>query len=138
VTKQRRSATALAWLAAGLAAWGCGGGARPLAEVLPAAVNGWQRAAVEALAEGTLAAEIAARGPRQAVRAAYRGTPEVTLSVYEMAGGSSAFALVQSWKPRDNARAFYKGRYFAVAESPAASPDALNAFVAAFERALPE
>jgi hypothetical protein len=121
------------WLAAALAC-GCGGGERRLAALLPRSPNGWELAAVQAVAPGAVPPEVAARRPQEAVRAAYRGRSEVTLWLYRMSSAASAFALVQSWRPRENARAFYKGRYFGVAES---ARD-LAEFTTALESALPQ
>jgi hypothetical protein len=71
-------------------------------------------------------------------RAAYDGTPPMTLTLYQMPWSpGSAWDAIQEWRPRPGAMAFAKGSYFGVAVSPGAGPDAVKRFVHAVTATLP-
>lgn len=74
----------------------------------------------------------------RAWRATYRGTPAMTLTLYEMPrwpGG--AFDALQQWRPQPGKMAFMKGTYFGVAESPDANQGVLTRFVHGIATAIP-
>ncbi len=68
----------------------------------------------------------------------YEGTPPIQLTVYRMPSQTSAFAAVQDWRPAAGQLAFYKDRYYGIAESAGAGIRTLTRFVAAVQTALPE
>jgi hypothetical protein len=70
--------------------------------------------------------------------ARYQGQPDITLDLSEMSSTTAAFSAVQNWRPEPGKLAFYKGRFFGMAQSPAADQRTLNAFVTAFEKTLPD
>ncbi len=67
---------------------------------------------------------------KRAWRGAYRGSPEMTLTVYEMNDGT-AFEAVQKSRVQPGKMVTYKGNYFFVAESPGADYRVLDRFIAA-------
>ena len=81
------------------------------------------------------------RGTESALKAwhaTYEGTPQITLTIFEMPlypGG--AFDALQKWHPQPGTMAFFKDRYFGVAESPVADEATLHRFVHAVAASLP-
>lgn len=69
-------------------------------------------------------------------RAEYSGPGKVTVTLTEMTSSGDAFEAMQRWKPMPGRLAFYKDRYFGVAQSADLDAKALNAFVSALEKKL--
>jgi len=84
---------------------------------MPASVAEWERAS-------------------DSTSAAHAGTPEITVVVNEMPATTLAFDSLQSWRPTSGKLAFYRGRYFGIAESRGADQRTLSRFVTAFEKSL--
>jgi hypothetical protein len=77
-------------------------------------------------------------GTRRAWHAEYRGSPPISLTVYELPGSpGSAFDAIQQWRPMPGRMAFSKGAYFGVAEAPGADPKVINRFVEGVAAGLP-
>jgi hypothetical protein len=96
---------------------GCTANPKLLIELLPTHVDGgWALTASEPVKTETLAAEVRERGPASAARAVYDGPARISVTFCEMKTAASAFAVFQSWKPRDGVQAFYHGRIFGMAE----------------------
>jgi hypothetical protein len=77
-------------------------------------------------------------GARSVCRAEYAGSPPVKFTIYDMPNEfASAFDAAQKWQPQAGKMAFFKGRYFGVAESPDADRVTLERFVVAVEATLP-
>src|SRR5580700_7142300 len=73
-------------------------------------------------------------GARRVCRGEYRGSPQMTLTIYDMpAWGESAFDAWQKSQTQPGKMSFYKGRYFGVVESPNADRNTLNRFTVAIE-----
>jgi hypothetical protein len=72
-------------------------------------------------------------------RAVYDGPRTVTLTLYEMPErpGATAFDTWQKSRIEPGKLAFHKGRYFGVAQAPAADAAVLDGFVVAVEATLP-
>ena len=70
-------------------------------------------------------------------QAVYQGTPTITVELTEKSSTTIAFSTVQDWRPTSGKLAFYKGRFFGIAQSPTAGQRTLNKFVTAFEASLP-
>ena len=68
----------------------------------------------------------------------YSGTPPMRLTVCKMPSQTGAFDAVQRWRAEAGKLAFYKGRFFGIAESPGADHAALNRFAATVQASLPE
>ncbi len=81
-------------------------------------------------------ADIAGRGLQHATRARYSGDAEVTVTFYRMSDGSTAFELMQTWRPAEGRLAVYTGPWFAVIESEGLDTAALSEIAAAVETAL--
>lgn len=113
-----------------------GGCARPVAEALPAEVNGWRRAKTDPVEINDLAPAIRERSPDQAVRAEYTNGERISVLLVRLQTEPSAFALMQSWRHREGVQPFYRGRLFGYAEG--ANRKDLIAFVRAFRDRLPE
>jgi len=96
---------------------------------MPASVAEWERAS-----DSTSAA--LAPKALGAWTARYAGTPEITVVVNEMPATTLAFDSLQSWRPTSGKLAFYRGRYFGIAESRGADQRTLSRFVTAFEKSL--
>jgi hypothetical protein len=79
------------------------------------------------------------KGARLACTAKYEGSPEMTLTLYDMQGwpGPTAFGAFQEWQARPGVTAFYKGGYFGVVEAPEADGKIMRRFTIAVESALP-
>jgi len=77
----------------------------------------WKLASAEPVSADTAPLEVRALGLREARRAVYKGTPDVTVMLYEMTTGPGAFEMVQKWRPRPGAVSFYKDRFFVVCEA---------------------
>lgn len=68
----------------------------------------------------------------------YNGEPEVALRLYQMPSQTVAFDTLQSWRGETGKLAFYKGKYFGIAESPGAGQRVLNGFVSAVQKQMPD
>ena len=110
---------------------------------LPQSAAGWKMEAVQECVKGALPAKFqlwrGTAGARQICRAEYGGSPEMTLTLYDMPGwsGATAFDALQKWQSRSDKMAFYKGDIFGVVEAPNAGPGKLHEFIAAVETSLP-
>ena len=96
---------------------------------MPASVGEWRRSG-DASAATPVPRGVAAWS------AVYDGTPRITATIHEMPSGL-AFDVLQKWRPEPGKLAFFRGRYFGVAESAGTDQRALQPFVAAFEKLLP-
>jgi hypothetical protein len=76
-------------------------------------------------------------GAARAWRATYTGPPDIVLTLLEMPTSAKAFDAFQMWQTQAGRMAFYKGRFFGVAESPGADMQALNRFLLQIEAVLP-
>ena len=96
---------------------------------MPAAVAEWKR---------TSDARPVAADPKAvaAWSASYAGTPPIEVTVQEMSSTTLAFDKVQSWRGEPGKLAFYKERYFGIAESPGADQRTLNRFTTGFVKML--
>lgn len=116
---------------------GCGGergGGAP-----PDTLGGkWTLAASETVSADTAPQEVRALGLREARRAVYTGTPDVTVMLYEMTTGPGAFEMVQKWRPRPGAVSFYKDRFFVVCEAAGDHEAQLLEFSRLMEASLAE
>src|SRR5258706_12721224 len=63
------------------------------------------------------------------LRAVYAGPGTVTVTLTEMRSSGDAFEALQHWKPEAGRMAFFKDKFFAVAESKDLDQKAINAFV---------
>lgn len=77
-------------------------------------------------------------GARLVCRAGYTGSPEITLTVYEMPDvpGATAFGPFQEWQTGQRTPgivAFHYHAYLGIVESPNADEDELDRFAAAAE-----
>lgn len=106
------------WFLAGTVFFaGCTASPKLLIELLPKHLDGgWALTASEPVETEKLAPEVRERGPASAARAVYDGPARVVVTICEMKTAASAFAVFQSWKPRDGVQAFYHGRIFGMAE----------------------
>jgi hypothetical protein len=112
--------------------------------VLPSAVDAWSLARPQHCAKpATADFQIwpGTSGARQVCRAEYAGSPEMTLTVYDMPGGprATAFGPFQDWltgpKPPGKLVFHYRD-YLGIVESPNADVITLDRFAAAVEATL--
>jgi hypothetical protein len=84
-------------------------------------------------------AQDCAKGARHTCTATYAGSPEITLTIYDMPGwpGPTAFGSFQEWQAQPGKVAFNKGRYFGIVEAPDGNAEAVHRFIAAIESTLP-
>jgi len=112
----------------------------PRLEALPITADGWSRESQ--IAFDPVPPEIE-RWPEtsravKAWKATYRGVAPVTLTLFALPWSpGSAWDAIQRWRPAPGTRAFAKGRYFGVAESPAADQETLKRFIDNFLAGLP-
>jgi hypothetical protein len=105
---------------------------------LPATAAGWILASPQDCAKPQFRNLRGTGGARRVCRGEYRGSPQMTLTIYDMPEwGASAFDAWQKWQTQPGKMSFYKGRYFGVVESSNADRNALNRFTVAIESALP-
>src|SRR6266498_1957426 len=71
-------------------------------------------------------------------RYSYLGVPDVTLKLYALPSQTSAFDATQKWRPAPGKLAFYKGRFFGIAEADGGQFATLNDFVTNVQPLLPE
>jgi len=76
-------------------------------------------------------------GALRAWRATYAGARDIRLTLLEMPAPAKAFDAFQMWQTQAGMMAFYKGRFFGVAQSPNADMQTLNRFLLAIEAVLP-
>lgn len=119
------------WLMLTIAGAGCGPAREDSAPALPAQNGRWTLAGVATPVPDRVGAA------KAAWRATYAGTPPVTLTVYGMPSETNAFDALQRWRPAPGKLAFYKGRYFCIAESDGAAFPDLNAFTTGLQASLP-
>ncbi len=125
----------MSWYGAILARCGGerGGGAPP--DILG---GKWKLVSVEAASADTAPLDVRALGLREARRAVYKGTPDVTVMLYEMTTGPGAFEMMQKWRPRPDAVSFYKNRFFVVCEASGNNKAELLEFSRLMEAKLAE
>ncbi len=76
-------------------------------------------------------------GYESATRYRYQGPGELIVSVYTTKTSSSAFELVQKWRPEPGKLAFHKGPRFVVISWAGSDNTTLNAVAKPLEDALP-
>jgi len=119
-------------LVAGIAIEFTRGYLTPRLEALPTAADGWSR--VNQTVFDPVPPEIEAwpetSHALKAWKATYQGTEPVTLTLFAMPWSpGSAWDAIQRWRPAPGTRAFTKGRYFGVVESPRADQATLKRFI---------
>ncbi|MBS1874678.1 MAG: hypothetical protein JSU00_15795 [Acidobacteria bacterium] len=119
------------WLALCVTAAACGPGREETSPALPRQAGSWT------LASDAQPVADRAGAARAAWRATYAGAPAMTLTVYAMPTETSSFDALQKWRATAGRLAFYKGRYFCIAESTGAGFDELSRFTTALREALP-
>ena len=99
----------------------CSGPTRPLAETIPATVDGWTRSDVKLLQDNEVPEMVRRLGVEEAVSTTYTGPAAIPVKVFKMKGQTSAFELIQKWRQSDGL-AVYSSSFFVVAD-PAGGPD---------------
>lgn len=114
----------------------CGRPQNPLKEVLPVQVQRtWTLHEARNLPIEDAPTIINGQGLKRSLLAVYRGNGTIRIRLYEMGVEASAFELIQKWRQPDGA-AFYKGRYFVVADSSDVDRDTLSSFLQALHHDL--
>jgi hypothetical protein len=112
---------------------GCGKAARPFEEVLPEQIaGGWQRNNLTSIRN--VPQVVSQLGLEEGVETTYQGSGAVHVQLFRMRAETSAFELMQKWRP-DQGVAAYKGPYFFVATSQGAAPHAVAALLRALQQA---
>ena len=115
----------------------CGGPEEPFAPP-PELDGGWRLESFESVPAQSVPAGVASRNVESALRAVYRrGTETAAVELFRMQAASSAFELVQQWRPVESKVAAYRGRWFFTVECPGAGNEALSALAGALEQSLP-
>jgi hypothetical protein len=104
----------------------------PRLEALPIAADGWSRESQTAF--DPVPPEIGlwpeTSHAVKAWKATYRGVAPATLTLFALPWSpGSAWDAIQRWRPAPGTRAFAKGRYFGVVESPGADQETLKRFI---------
>jgi hypothetical protein len=108
----------------------------PLKDVLPVQVQRtWTLHETRNLTNEDAPKIISGQGLKRSLLAVYRGNGSIQVRIYEMGAEASAFELIQKWRQADGA-AFYKGRYFVVADSGDVDRDTLSSFLQALQHDL--
>ena len=119
-------------LVAGIAI-GCSRGYfTPRLEALPIAADGWSRVTQTAFDPVPPEIEMWPETSHavKAWKATYWGVAPVTLTLFALPWSpGSAWDAIQRWRPSPGTRAFAKGSYFGVVESPAADQETLKRFI---------
>jgi hypothetical protein len=85
---------------------------------------------------GEIPEQIRAAGPKNAHRARYEGPAPLTVTIYQMNTGPSAFELVQKWRPAAGLIYFHSDSRFVTIESAGLDNERLNEVAKAFEAHL--
>lgn len=103
---------------------------------MPERLGEFTRASVDHGGNDTAPADIKERGLVHAMRVNYTGTAPVKVNLYEMRTSSSAFELLQKFRPQPGKVAFHRDELFVVAESSELPQAELVAFTQALQKAL--
>jgi hypothetical protein len=104
----------------------------PRLEALPIAADGWSRENQTAFDPVPPEIELWPETAHavKAWKATYRGVAPVTFTLFALPWSpGSAWDAIQRWRPAPGTRAFAKGRYFGVVESPGADQETLKRFI---------
>jgi len=108
---------------------------RPLAERAPVAVPEqgtakWNRTGVETISTGELMS-----GAASGVRLTYSGSVPITVDLYQMSSGGSAFEAAQRWRTKPGKSIAYRNDLFLVfnCSDPAVAQEFAEPFLAALK-----
>ena len=119
-------------LLSAMAMMSCEKAPRSFDQVLPRQAAGvWQRGEVLPLSQ--LPEPISRLGVQEAAETTYKGAGVVTVRAFRMKAETSAFELMQKWRPADG-MAVYKGPYFFVAIPQGTDPQAVGALLRALQQ----
>jgi hypothetical protein len=79
---------------------------------------------------------IRSAGFKSAHRASYQGPAPMTVTIYEMNTGPSAFEMAQKWRPAPGLLYFHSGSRFVTIEAPGLDNAQLNEVAKALEAHL--
>ena len=111
----------------------CRGPNPTLKDLLPVQVQRtWTLRETKALPVEEAPAMIRSLGLKRAISAEYEGNPTLRIRVYEMSSQTVAFEMIQKW-PQKDGMAFYKGRYFVVADADRPDRAVVTSFLQSLE-----
>jgi hypothetical protein len=113
----------------------CGGQPAP-PPGFPSASEGWTLASSSDLPVDGEPENVRKLGLKRARRAVYQGPVALTLTLYEMNSEPASLELIQTWRAVPDTFVIRRDRHFAIAHSPGAPRDKLQAFLAAFDKRL--
>jgi hypothetical protein len=116
---------------AGLA--GCVRATKPFEKVLPEQIEGkWRRNELGSIAE--VPELVSQLGFEEGVQTTYKGSGVVHVRAFRMRAETSAFELMQKWRPNEGIAA-YKGPFFFVAIPQGTDPQAVAGLLRALQQA---